>query len=121
MAQNDNICTLFDFYVSNCPLSSHLGQIKKILWVKIPFFRIFYKNLTKMTTVALKMFLQSRVRAQNLPESIINLTYIICKGVKTAKNSPNCQIMRFLAIWVVQNDLTGGEFLEKMVNDYKIT
>ena len=67
MAQNDNICSLFDFM---CQIDHYLviwGQNfkKGTFWVKIPFFRIFLKNLTKMTTVTLKMYLQSRVRAQN--------------------------------------------------------
>ena len=67
---------------------------KWLFWVKIQFFTIFLKNLTKMSTVTLKMYLQSRVRAQNerlftlYQNPLENLTCIMCKGVKTAKNCP---------------------------------
>ncbi len=61
-----------------------------------------------MNTVNLKMYLQRRVRAQNerlntlYMNPLYNLAYIICKGVKIAKN---CQKLPKFEIF---DDFGGG-------------
>ena len=74
-----------------------------------------------MTTVTLKMYLQSRVRAQN--ERLFNLyqTYIVCKGVKNAKNSPKLSNFEIFADFGGPKWPKGRQILQKTVNDYKIT
>ena len=42
------------------------------------------------------------------------------RGSKLPKTAQNCQILRFLAILVVQNDLTGGEFCKKWLMIIKL-
>ena len=113
-----NLCNITDPHNFGAiyPPPTHTHIIEKYMMSKVSIwcfgaFYAFVKIPLKMTTVTRKIHLQSRSRAQNkhtiklYMNQLYNLDYIICKGVKTAKN---CQILRFGTILGVQNDLKGG-------------